>query len=231
MLWISLTISRHSSLLSIAPGWSSRQHLDSVDRFLLVDQTLLFRVKGSTGVHHLWVRSYFFCKWLACLVSLIWMVFEMGDWWPYSCCFEECCRQDLFNSARNILMQLPSSFFSIRLVSDHVAHPINSIDTTADWKNSVLSYQIGVFSLWSCADVIFHRWDAVSALFTWRPMPPAACSRLCSLDSASEDVLARSAMSSALSASVIVCVRYRLLLAFAKLKPFSFIKYIDILNP
>ena len=23
----------------------------------------------------------------ACLVHLIWMVFVMGGWWPYSCCF------------------------------------------------------------------------------------------------------------------------------------------------
>ena len=33
----------------------------------------------------------------ACLVRLTWIVFVMGGRWPYSCCLEGCCRQDLFN--------------------------------------------------------------------------------------------------------------------------------------
>ena len=40
----------------------------------------------------------------ACQVYLIWIVFMMGSWWPYGCCFVECCLQDLFNIARNILV-------------------------------------------------------------------------------------------------------------------------------
>ena len=40
----------------------------------------------------------------ACLVHLTWIVFMMGGRWPYSCCFVECCLQDLFNIARNILV-------------------------------------------------------------------------------------------------------------------------------
>ena len=67
-----------------------------------------------------------------CLV--LWMVFEMGGRWPYSCCFAGCSSQDLFNIARSILVQLPSSFFSIRLVSVQVVHPYSSMDTTAAWK-------------------------------------------------------------------------------------------------
>ena len=39
----------------------------------------------------------------ACLVCLILIVFVIGDWWPYSCCFVGCCLQD-FNIARNILV-------------------------------------------------------------------------------------------------------------------------------
>ena len=58
----------------------------------------------------------------------------MGGRWPYSCCFVGCCLQDLFNIARSILVLLPSSFFSVRLVSVHVLHPYSSIDTTAAWK-------------------------------------------------------------------------------------------------
>ena len=39
----------------------------------------------------------------ACLVHLIWIVFEMGFRCPYSYCFVGCCLQDLFNVARSIL--------------------------------------------------------------------------------------------------------------------------------
>ena len=69
-----------------------------------------------------------------CFVGLIWMVLEMEGWWSYSCCFVECCFQDLFNIARSILVQLPSSFLSIRLVSVLVVHPYSCMDPTAAWK-------------------------------------------------------------------------------------------------
>ena len=59
---------------------------------------------------------------------------EMRGGWPNSCCFLECYLQDLFITARSILVQLPSSFFSICLVSVYVVHPYNSIDTIAAWK-------------------------------------------------------------------------------------------------
>ena len=36
----------------------------------------------------------------ACLARLTWIVFR----WPYSWCLVECCHQDLFNIARNILV-------------------------------------------------------------------------------------------------------------------------------
>ena len=58
---------------------------------------------------------------------------EMGGKWPYSC-FVECCFQDLFNITCSILVQSPSSFFSMHFVSIHVVHPYSSIDTTAAWK-------------------------------------------------------------------------------------------------
>ena len=35
---------------------------------------------------------------------LIWIDFEMGGRWPYSCCFTGCCFQDLFNIAHSILV-------------------------------------------------------------------------------------------------------------------------------
>ena len=40
----------------------------------------------------------------ACLVRLTRRVFVMGGRWPYSWYFVECCRQDLFKIARNILV-------------------------------------------------------------------------------------------------------------------------------
>ena len=67
----------------------------------------------------------------ACLVCLTWIVFVIGGRWLYSWCLVWCCRQDLFNIARNILV---SSFFSSRFVSVQVVHPYSSIDTTAAWK-------------------------------------------------------------------------------------------------
>ena len=71
-----------------------------------------------------------------------------------------------------------------------------------------------------------HTYSVLSAL-TRRHMPPTARSRLCNRDSACADVLARSAMSLAKSASVIVCAWYLLLLSFAYWKSFYFIKSID----
>ena len=69
-----------------------------------------------------------------CLVRLTCIVSVIGGKWPYSWCLVGCCRQDLFNIALNFLVELPSSFFSSRLVSVHVVHPYSSIDTTAAWK-------------------------------------------------------------------------------------------------
>ena len=35
---------------------------------------------------------------------LTWIVFVIVGWWPYSWCLVECCHQDLFNIALNILV-------------------------------------------------------------------------------------------------------------------------------
>ena len=72
----------------------------------------------------------------SCLVRLTLIVFLMGGRGPYSCRIVGVLPPGLypFNIARSILVYLPSSFFSIRLVSVHVVHPYSSIDTTAAWK-------------------------------------------------------------------------------------------------
>ena len=68
--------------------------------------------------------------------SSYWVIFEMGCKWPYSCCFVGCCFQDLFNITRSILVQFPSSFFSMSFVSVHVVHRQSSTDTTDTRKKS-----------------------------------------------------------------------------------------------
>ena len=40
----------------------------------------------------------------ACVVRLTLIVFVMGGRWPYSWCLVGCCRQDLFNITRSILV-------------------------------------------------------------------------------------------------------------------------------
>ena len=107
-----------------------------IDNFLLVGQHLHVHVKGSIGEHHMH-SSLLLQQYPICLVCLIWMVLEMRSRWPFNCCFMGCCFRDLFNIAYSVLVQFPSSFLSISLVSVHVVHPYNpysKIDTTAAWK-------------------------------------------------------------------------------------------------
>ena len=64
-------------------------------------------VRSYVGVHgstSLMSSSLLLQQCLACLVRLTLIVFVMEGRWPYSWCFVGCCRQDLFNIARNILM-------------------------------------------------------------------------------------------------------------------------------
>ena len=133
-----LTLARYFSLSFIASGRSSRLHplsLHSCCMYVRAGRLAFARpyvgVRRSTS---LMGSSLFLQQCPACLVRLAWIVFVMGGWWPYSWCLVGCCRQDLFNIARNILVWLPSSFFFSRLVSIQVVHPYSSIDTTAVWK-------------------------------------------------------------------------------------------------
>ena len=82
----------------------------------------------------------------ACLVRLTWI----GGRWLYGCCFLGYCLQDLFNIARSILVKLPSSLLSIRLVNVHLMHPYSSIDTTAALKK--LHFILSVRSDFHMAD-------------------------------------------------------------------------------
>ena len=125
--WISLTLSRHSSLSSTPSGRSSRLHpvtVQSCCRKVLAGRQTLTHPCGEVYKRtSLMSSSFLFQQYPACLIRLIWMVFGMGARWPYSHYFVECCLQDLFNTARSVLVQMPSRFFSN---SVHVVHPHNS---------------------------------------------------------------------------------------------------------
>ena len=135
---ISLTLSRHFSLSLIASVRSSGLHPVSAHSCCMyVLAGLPAFARPYVGVHwstSLMSSSLLLQQCLACLVRLTWIVFVMGGSWPYSWCFVGCCRQDLFNIALNVLVQLPSSFFSSRFVSVQVVHPYSNINTTAAWK-------------------------------------------------------------------------------------------------
>ena len=105
---ISLTLSRHVSLSSIASGRSSGLHpisLHSCCMYVRAGRPAFAR--PYVGVHRstsLMSSSLLLQHCPACLVHLTWIVFVMGGRWPYSWCLVGCCHQDLFNIARNILV-------------------------------------------------------------------------------------------------------------------------------
>ena len=100
---ISLTLSRHFSLLFIASGRSSRLHsISSHSSCMYVQAGRPAFAWPSAGVHRstsLMSSSLLLQQCPACLVCLTWIVFMMGGRWPYSWCLVGCCCQDLFNIA------------------------------------------------------------------------------------------------------------------------------------
>ena len=105
---ISLTLSRHFSLYFIVSGTSSGLHPVSSDSCCMyVRAGRPAFAWPYAGVHRstsLISSSLLLQQCPACLVCLDWIVFVMGGRWPYSWCLVGCCRQDLFNIARNILV-------------------------------------------------------------------------------------------------------------------------------
>ena len=102
---ISLTLSRHFSLSFIASGRSSGLHPVSSHSYSMYVRAAFAR--AYVGVHRstsLMSSPLLLQQCPTCLVRLTWIVFVMGGWWPYSWCLVGCCRQDLFNIARNILV-------------------------------------------------------------------------------------------------------------------------------
>ena len=103
---ISLTFSRHPSLLSIASSRSSGLHPVSAQSCCMYVRAghpafahPCERVHRSTS---LMSSSLLLQQCPACQVCLILIVFMMSDRWQYSCCFVGCCLHDLFNIACSI---------------------------------------------------------------------------------------------------------------------------------
>ena len=105
---ISLTLSRHFSLSFIASGRSSELHpVSSHSCCMYVRAGRPGFARPYVGVHRstsLMISYLLLQQCAACLVHITWIVFVMGGRWPYSWCLGECCRQNLFNIARNILV-------------------------------------------------------------------------------------------------------------------------------
>ena len=95
---ISLTLSRHFSLLFIASGRSSRLHpVCSQSCCMYVRAGRPDFARPYVGVYRstsLMSLSLLLQQYPACLT---WIVFVMGGRWPYSWCLVGCCHQDLFN--------------------------------------------------------------------------------------------------------------------------------------
>ena len=105
---ISLTLSRHFSLLFIASGRSSGLHpVSSYSYCMYVRAGRPAFARPYAEVHWstlLMSSSVLLQQCPACLVRLTWIVFVMGGRWPCSWCFVGCCHKDLFNIACNILV-------------------------------------------------------------------------------------------------------------------------------
>ena len=105
---ISLTLSRHFSVSFIASGRSLGLHpVFSHSCCMYVRAGRPAFTRPYVGVHRstsLMSSSLVLQQCPACLVRLTCIVFVTGGRWPYSWCLVGCCRQDLFNIARNILV-------------------------------------------------------------------------------------------------------------------------------
>ena len=104
---ISLTLSCHFSQSFITAGRFSGPHpVSSHSCWMYVRAGCPAFAQPYVGVHRstsLMSSSLLLQQCPACLVRLAWIVFVMGSRCTYSWCLVGCCRQDLFNIARNIL--------------------------------------------------------------------------------------------------------------------------------
>ena len=105
---ISLTLSRHFSLLFITSGRSSGLHpVSSHSCCMYVRGGRPGFARPYAGVHRstsLMNLSLLLQQCPEYLVRLTWIVLVMGGRWPYSWCLVGCCQRNLFSIARSILV-------------------------------------------------------------------------------------------------------------------------------
>ena len=108
LAWIYRNLSRHFSLSVIASGRSSGLHpVSSHSCWMYVRAGRPAFARSYLGVHKstsLMSLSLLLQQCPACLVRLAWILFVIGGRWPYSWWLVGCCRQELVNIARSILV-------------------------------------------------------------------------------------------------------------------------------
>ena len=138
---LSLYLSRHPSLLFIAPDWSSR----CVRILMSVSFYWSAITRASSLLHH---------KCPACLVRSNLMVWD-GSHVAVNWLFCDVLLPGFVHFSLGILVLLlfSCSFFLMRLVSVYVVHPYHSIYSAAAWKKS---------DFISSARFDFHMIDSLS---------------------------------------------------------------------
>ena len=135
---ISPTLSRHFSLSFIASGWSSGLHpVSSQSCCMYVRAGRPAFARPYVGVHRSTslMNSFLLLQQCpACLVRLTWIVFVMGDRWPYSWYLWGVTSRTCSVLLAAFLCNCRLAFSSARFVSVRVVHPYSSIDTTGAWK-------------------------------------------------------------------------------------------------
>ena len=123
---ISLTLSRHFSLSFIASDRSSGLYpVSSHSCCMYVRAGRPAFAWQYAGVHRstsLMSSSLLLQQCPVCLVRLTWIVFVMGGRRPYSWSLVGCCRQDLFNIARNIGVMVKKGYSTSFLKSPGLEH-------------------------------------------------------------------------------------------------------------
>ena len=154
-----LALSRHPSLLSIAPDKSPRLYPVFTQSRMQVFAGQPILAHPCECVHK---RTSFRSSYLlnqlypACLVRLTWMVGEIRGKWPYSHCLVRCCFWGLFKTAWRFLM-----LFCLRPECNlKIVQILNITDNPNKTKKKSVLFLALVFSRHELKDRknnIFHR--------------------------------------------------------------------------
>ena len=165
---IFLTLSRHTSLLSIAFGRSSRLHPVSAQSCCMyVWPRCPAFAHPCEGVHRstsLMSSPLLLQQCPSCLVHQILIVIMVDGWWPYSCRFVGCCLQDLFNIDTAFSCNCHQVFSPYIWLASLWCHHIAVSILLLLGRNCASFYREGLTSIRpiafaSCVDVCLSWWD------------------------------------------------------------------------